>query len=431
MLEMNTLVQKEVTELPFETTKLFEAEDRDRVILAPYFANGYSEFIPPLFKLMGYTLVNLSPPTVEDAEVGLQFANNEVCYPATLVVGNIINALKSGKYRPEEVAVGITQTGGQCRASNYISLIKRALLQAGFKDIPVVAIATDVDPASQPGLQPNWKKNLKIFLYTLLFADALARMYYATLPREKVKGEARQLREAFIKKAIPLIETKNYKAILNLLAEATQTFTQAVHHKTLPKIGVVGEIYLKYNEFSHLNVLDWLAQQGMECVAPSLYNFFANSFVNQHINKKYHIDTLSIPPWVSDVIYKLVQGLVRKFDKICTPFPYYLPFSNIFHDAQLSEQIIHPAANFGEGWLIPAEIAAFAEQGVYNVISLQPFGCIANHVIAKGIEKKVKKIYPKMNLLFLDFDGGVSPANIHNRLHFLVENSLGTDETTH
>ncbi len=426
MLEMTNLQKREERNLPFETTKIFGIEDKHRTIIAPYFANTYSEFLPSIFKLAGYKLVNLPPPTAQDAELGLQFANNEVCYPATLVIGSVINGLKSGKYHTDEVAVAITQTGGQCRASNYISLIKRALIQSGFQDIPVVSIATDVDPTTQPGLQINFKKLIKITLYALLFADALSRMYYASVVREKEKGKAKALRQYYIEKAFPLIESKNYKAIVLLLNEAATAFNQIIVHKKLPRVGVVGEIYLKYNEFSHLNVLDWLAEQGLECIAPSLYNFFANSFVNQHINKKYHIKKTSTPTWVSDIFYKIMLLTVNKFNKACQPFPYYLPFSDIFHEAKLSEQIIHPAANFGEGWLIPAEIAAFAEQEIYNVISLQPFGCIANHVISKGIEKKVKKIYPKMNLLSLDFDGGVSATNIHNRLHFLVENSIKT-----
>ncbi len=431
MLEINTLTKSEKRDLPFETTKIFNIEDKRRTILAPYFANGYSEFIPVLFEHIGYRLENLPMPTAKDAEVGLQYANNEVCYPATLVIGNIINNLKSGRYNLDEIAIGITQTGGQCRASNYIALIKKALIASGYQDIPVISVATEVAAESQPGFQIAWKHNAKIFIYTLLFADALSRLYYASVAREKIEGGAKKLRNKYTNLAIPLIKEKKYSKLLDLLSDAAKEFQHSVHHKELPRVGVVGEIYLKYNEFSHLNVLDWLAKQQIECIAPSMYNFFANSFVNQHINKKHHIENLSVPTWVSDIIYKLVVRYVHRFNHACSAFPYYIPFSDIFHEAQLSEQIIHPAANFGEGWLIPAEIAAFAEQGINNVISLQPFGCIANHVIAKGIEKKVKKIYPKMNLLFLDFDGGVSPANIHNRLHFLVENCTKSHGTIH
>jgi predicted nucleotide-binding protein (sugar kinase/HSP70/actin superfamily) len=175
--------------------------------------------------------------------------------------------------------------------------------------------------------------------------------------------------------------------------------------------------------------LEWLAEQGVEVLAPSMYNFFVNSFVNRHINKKLNIkDIGKMPLFVSDALYKLVYAVVQKFDKVGRRFPYYRPFADIFHDAKLASRVINMTANFGEGWLIPAELASFAESGVYNAISLQPFGCIANHVISKGIEKKFKNVYPQMNLLFLDFDSSTSEANVFNRLHFMVENARQTNK---
>lgn len=130
-----------------------------------------------------------------------------------------------------------------------------------------------------------------------------------------------------------------------------------------------------------------------------------------------------MPTWVVKLLHTYVRHVVAKFDKICSPYPYYRKFSNIFNDEKLAGNILNTAANFGEGWLIPAEISNLAEHGVNNVVSLQPFGCIANHIISKGIEKKVKQIYPKMNMLCLDFDSSTSEANVYNRLHFMVENS--------
>jgi predicted nucleotide-binding protein (sugar kinase/HSP70/actin superfamily) len=172
--------------------------------------------------------------------------------------------------------------------------------------------------------------------------------------------------------------------------------------------------------------LEWLSDQGIEVVGPTMYNFFINSFVNNHVNKKLHIKEVGLPLFLSDTIYKIVYACAKRFDKIGSKFKYYRPFSDIFHDAKLASEIINLSANFGEGWLIPAELASFAESEVYDVVSLQPFGCIANQVISKGVEKRIKKIYPQMNLLFLDFDGGTSDANVYNRLHFMVENAKQT-----
>ncbi|MBR4454382.1 MAG: 2-hydroxyacyl-CoA dehydratase [Bacteroidales bacterium] len=411
-------------EIPYKTTLVYTEQQRYRTILAPYFAEGYSELLPPLFKLMGYNLVNLPMGDKACAELGLQYANNEICYPATIVVGSIMKALQSGKYDLNQVAVAMTQTGGQCRASNYLSLIKNALIAAGIENVPVVSIAFGNDMTNfQPGFQLNFKGCLKITLFGLLYADAISKLYYPALAREKEKGSAKRLREQYIQASIPYIEKKDHKSLLTLLRQAVDDFAAiTIPDDNIPVIGVVGEIYIKYNSFSHKHVLDWLSEQGIEVVAPSMYNFFINSFVNRHINKEQHIKPVNTPVWLSDGIYKIIFNYAKKVDKICKKYPYYRPFVDIFHDAKLASEIINMAANFGEGWLIPAELAAFGAAGINNAISLQPFGCIANHIISKGIEKRVKKLYPKMNLLALDFDAGTSEANIYNRLHFMIEN---------
>ena len=418
-------VNQPVRRLPVYTKK-----DRHRKILAPYFAEGYSEFLPSIFALMGYELINLPMGSKEAEETGLKYANNEVCYPNTLVVGSIIRELQSGKYKPEEVAVAITQTGGQCRASNYIAIIKDAMLSAGFDNIPVVSVAFgDTMMNEQPGFELKLKGNILITYYTLLYADCLSRLYHASVVREKEKGLAQQLRNKYTEAAFPIIARRDYRALPGLFKEAVREFSDAiVPNDHIPVIGVVGEIYVKYNSFSHKNVLNWLAEQGVEVIAPSMYNFFFNSFVNKHINKRLNIMEVDLPLFVTDTIYKLAYRVAKKFDAIGRQFRYYRPFADIFHDAKLASNVINLTANFGEGWLIPAELCSMAEQGVYNAISLQPFGCIANHIISKGIEKRIKSIYPKMNLLFLDFDASTSDANVFNRLHFMVKNAKDNNE---
>ena len=412
-------------DLPIRRLPVYTAGDRHRKILAPYFAEGYSEFLPSIFSLMGYELVNLPMGDKEAEEIGLKYANNEVCYPNTLVVGSILQALQSGKYDLDKTAVAITQTGGQCRASNYIAILKDALIAAGFDNIPVISVAFgDTMMNEQPGFELKLKGNILITYYTLLYADCISRLYYASVVREKEKGKAQELRQKYIEAAFPCIARRDHRALLRLFKQAIAEFDAAIEHRDdIPVIGVVGEIYVKYNSYSHKNVLNWLAEQGVEVVAPSMYNFFFNSFVNKHINKKLNIKEVDLPLFVTDSIYKLAYAVARKFDSVGKKFRYYRPFADIFHDAELASQVINLTANFGEGWLIPAELCSLAEQGVYNAVSLQPFGCIANHIISKGIEKRIKTIYPKMNLLFLDFDASTSEANVFNRLHFMVKNA--------
>lgn len=423
MVESLQFSRKQEVNKPYVTTPPFQAKDRKRTILAPYFAGGYSEFIPTLFKMSGYNLVNLPLGDKECVELGLQYANNEVCYPATIVVGSLLKALRSGEYDLSNTAVIITQTGGQCRATNYIMLIKKALVAAGFQDVPVLSLALGNTLANeQPGFELDLKGLALPTLHALLYADCLSRLYYAARPRELQPGIAKQLHQRYMERCFPLIEQRNYKGMKKLLGEAAQKFTSNIDgHKQLPQVGVVGEIYIKYNSFGHLNVLDWLADQGVEVIAPSIYNFFINSFVNQHINKQHHIKPVDTPLFVTDSIYKIIYRMAKGYDKICEGFPFYRPFADMFHDAELAARIVNMAANFGEGWLIPAEMSALAESGVKSILSLQPFGCIANHVISKGVEKKIREIYPELNMLFIDFDGGTSEANVFNRLHFLIK----------
>ncbi len=411
--------------LPFQTTRPFLEEDRQKTILAPYFAEGYSEFLPAAFKLAGYNLVNLPTGNQEAAEEGLKYANNDVCYPATIVVGSIMLALQSGKYDLKNTAVIITQTGGQCRATNYYSLLKNALVAAGMEYIPVLSFATGSGVHNtQPGFHIDYKKLGRIILHTAAYADALARLYYAAAPRELHKGAAARLRKQYIEAAFPLIEDNNHGAIKQLMRYAVQDFNRIIDPtKQVPVMGLVGEIYVKYNSFSHKHVTRWLVEQGIEIVPPSIIEFFSTTFVNNHANRELHIKKEKRPLWLTDALYRYIRHVVRQYDEICADFPFYRPSHSIFDIAEKSKQVISTAADFGEGWFLPGEICDLAENGVNNVISLQPFGCIANHIISKGIEKKIKSIYPKLNLLFLDFDSSTSEANVYNRLHFMVENA--------
>ena len=406
------------------TTKPFLPEDRRRTIIAPYFAEGYTEFIPTILAMAGYHVEPLPMGCQADAEEGLKDANNDICYPATIVIGSLLRALKSGKYDLSNTAVAITQTGGQCRASNYYALIKNALVAAGFAEVPVISVATGASIGNfQPGFEIPWRKIARPTIEALFYADALAKLYYPSAPREKVHGTARRLYDHYIAAAQPIIAARDYKALHRLLTEAVEEFKQAIDlHKQVPRVGLVGEIYVKYNAFSNLSVVQWLIDRGVEVVPPALSGFFSTSFPNAHINRKYHIKSMHTPLWVMSLGYKVLMRVAKQYDTLCADFPFYRRFEDIFTISRLSEQVIHPAADFGEGWFLPGEICALAESGVEKVVSVQPFGCIANHIISKGIEKRIKQTYPRLSLLFLDFDAGTSAANIYNRLHFLLEN---------
>ncbi|MCR5247294.1 MAG: acyl-CoA dehydratase activase-related protein [Paludibacteraceae bacterium] len=411
----------EATKKEFKTTPEFTVLDKNKKVLIPFFSEFHSPIIPPMFELMGYEVESLPPGTPESVKAGLQYANNEVCYPATLVVGDMIAALRSGKYDPNNIAFAVTQTGGQCRATNYIALIKKALLAAGYDNIPVVSISVMNTINEQSGFQPNIKKAIRPILHSVLFVEAIAKMYYATAVREKEEGKAKELKDKYMKKYVSISTSGDKKTILNLLREAANEFNAAASDKKVPRIGVVGEIFIKYNSFGNQHVVDWLVSEGIEPVIPSIIEFFSQYFPNAKFNRRNNLEKVSI--WrrmINNVLEKKLVSLLNEFDKAASAFRYYEKSADINHEMENAAKIVCPAAQFGEGWLIPAEFVSFAQRGINAAVSLQPFGCIANHVISKGIERKVKKMYPDMNLLFLDFDGGVSEVNVLNRLHFLA-----------
>ena len=414
---------KQPSDQPF-TTRPYVASDRRRVILAPYFAEGYSEYLPTLFGMAGYRFENLPMGSLADAEQGLREANNDICYPATIVVGSTMRALKSGRYNRDEVVVGITQTGGQCRASNYYSLIKDAMVRAGFADVPVVSVNMSATLAnSQPGFSIPWLKIWRTALYAMLFADSMLKLYYPSVVREVQPGKARKLYEHYTAEVQPLLAARDYRAILRLLSNAATDFASITHtDRQVPRVGIVGEIYVKYNSFSNQDAATWLVSRGIEVVPPALAPFFLKYFASVKVEKQNIRQRMPLPSGVLDAADRLLRSVTDKFEAACAAFPLFRPFENIHDVMRLATQVVNPAANFGEGWYLPGEICHLAESGVDKVVSLQPFGCIANHIISKGIEKRIKELYPTLSLLFLDFDSGTSETNIRNRLHFMLAN---------
>ncbi len=402
---------------------IFEEKDKDRIILSPLFSGIYSRLFPPLFKLCGYNLVTLPTTSNLTLEEGLKYTNNEICYPAITIIGDLISALKSGQYDRNKIAVGITQTGGQCRASNYLALIKKAMINAGFADIPIISVSMSNGLHHQPGFKIPWLKIMRKFLTSVIIADEFSKMYHSLVFREINKGESLRTLDTYMTKLENQLECKGgIDKLYDILAEGVQAFNAVeVKPGTFPKIGIVGEIYLKYNTYGNLNVIDWLNKQEIEVIQPSLLNFFIQDLVNVSVNKSANIDTLT---WkgklgVNVLTYILNKSLQRSH-KICSKFKFYSKYHDIKELAKKAGSFINLAHQYGEGWLIAGELGMFAQDQVYNVISVQPFGCIANQVISKGIEKKIKERYPKMNLLFLDFDAGTSEVNIFNRLYFMI-----------
>lgn len=400
----------------------FGEEDRKRTILAPFFSEDYSPYLQAVFKNAGYDFHILPKPDRESVNLGLQYASNDICYPGTLVIGDIIKALKSNSHDKGRIAVGITQTGGQCRASNYLSLIRKAMINAGFDDIPLISVTASGELVDQPGFRIPWLSKLRILLVTTLFSDCIAKMYYAVAVREKIRGQSLKTRQYYMERVAGDIVGSDYTGIYQLLERAVDDFNEIpVHTQAYPRMGIVGEIYAKYSAFANQDLVHWLMDQGIEPVIPPIIDYFIQDLVNYKENIKAGIRKRKFTDLMGIAVEWAVHTCSAKMKAVFSKFRFGLPFDDIKEVAEKASRILTMTHQFGEGWLIPGEIAAFAEQGIRHVISVQPFGCIANHIVSKGVEKRIKTLYPEMNLYFLDFDAGMSEANIRNRLHFMIE----------
>jgi predicted nucleotide-binding protein (sugar kinase/HSP70/actin superfamily) len=401
----------------------YTEKDKPKTILVPWFADFLSPFIPIVASLAGFKMENLPKSSKASADLGLEYGNNEVCYPSILILGDIIMALQSGRYDLDQVVVAITQTGGQCRATNYLAQIKAGLKNAGFGKIPVVAVSSGhVYQNEQEAFHIPYLKFLNTLIYAVLYADALQKMFSRLVIREKTKGDAKALFDFYIERGVEAVAAKDYHRLLKLLEQAVADFNQVdIYKRDFTRIGLVGEIFVKYNDYGQAHITEWLRSRGMEVSTPPILDFLMQYFVNSEVNARNHVERNSrLQRLLNPLFLKYLNRRIEAVEGIFRNFRLYEPTESIFTKAEYASEILDLSEQFGEGWMIAAEVSGYARHGVDRVVCVQPFGCIANHIVAKGIEKRLKKRYPRMNLLYLDIDGGMAEVNLQNRLHFLI-----------
>ena len=406
-------------------TRAYQKEDQNRTLIVPDFSPFCSPPIVRPFIDAGYDIVWLPPADRRSVDTGLKYANNEICYPGIITVGDLIKALQSGKYDLMRTAIGFSQTGGQCRATSYVGMIKKALVAAGFENVPVVTLSTNLQTLNE---QPGFEFNTKVYMYrafiSMAFTDALSDMYYSTVIRERNEGDAKRVADrylsAFMGGGIPAEK----KALLEALDEAVEEFNAIeVNDGQFPKVGIVGEIYVKYNTFSNNNAVEWLMKQGIEVVMPPFLEFFAGGLIHIQQKVKTNIARRDML-WLLTLLGKnILRGFLDEVHGIMKKYQRFRHHTDIDTIARNAQEILSLNHQYGEGWLIAGEIASFVKNGIPNVLCLQPFGCIANHIVAKGAEKKMRELYPQLNLLFLDADAGVSEVNFFNRMHFFLNHA--------
>ncbi|MCJ7435523.1 MAG: acyl-CoA dehydratase activase-related protein, partial [Anaerolineales bacterium] len=323
-------------------TRAYQREDRSRTLIVPDFSAFCSPAVVRPFIDAGYDIVWLPPADRESVNIGLKYANNEVCYPATITIGDLVKALQSGNYDLSKTAIGFSQTGGQCRASSYASLVKKAIIAAGFEEVPVVTLSTNFQILNE---QPGFEFNMKTYMYkaiiSMAFTDALSDMYYSTVIREKKKGEAKRVADQYLLGFMEGEIPTEKKGLLDALGRAVADFNAIeVDDKVYPKTGIVGEIYVKYNTFSNNNAAQWLMDQDVEVVMPTFLEFFASGIIHTEQSVKTNLSRRDLTWLLSLLGRKILRSYLNEVHDVMKHYRRFHHHTDIDDIAKNAEEIL-------------------------------------------------------------------------------------------
>lgn len=354
-------------------------------------------------------------------EEGLKYVHNDTCYPALLVIGQMIDALKSGKYDVHKTALIITQTGGGCRASNYIYLLRKALKKADLDFVPVISLNF-----SGLDFQPGFKITLNMLrkmLSALLYGDLLMDLSNQTKAYEVNDGEAMRLVDEWISKLSSLFkENKGYKAkdLEKYMVMITKDFAN-IKLKRTPKVkvGIVGEIYIKYSSLGNNNLEDFLKSQDAEVRVPGIMGFILYSIYNTIEDEKlYGIKGLKTK--LFKIAYRYMLNKEKMMNRIIKENSDFMVSEGFEALIEKAEKVIGLGTKMGEGWLLTGEIMELVDSGFKNVICTQPFGCLPNHIVGKGMVRKIKEYESDANIVAIDYDPSATSVNQENRIKLML-----------
>ncbi|MDY3712400.1 MAG: 2-hydroxyacyl-CoA dehydratase [Agathobaculum sp.] len=409
----------------YERPQFTEAMRESYTILVPNMLPVQLGLICRLMKNYGYNMELLDTEGPHIAEQGLKNVHNDTCYPALLVIGQLIDAIESGKYDIHKIALILPQTGGGCRASNYIHLLRKALEQRGYGFIPVISL-------NFSGLEDNpgfvlTKKMLIQIAYALLIGDLIMMVANQCRPYECVPGSTDKA-VGICMDAVAARFTGDrlvrYGEVKHLYRFVLEAFGKVRLDKTRSKkmVGIVGEIYVKFSPLGNNSLEKFLLAEGCEPVLPGLMDFCLYCIYNSVIDHDLYGRNAK-----TAILYKLVyqfvlgkQADIIRLMKKDGRFRPPMPFDEVRRKAQ---DIISPGVKMGEGWLLPAEMVELISEGVRNIVCTQPFGCLPNHIAGKGMIRKIREVYPEANIVAVDYDPGASKINQENRIKLMLSSA--------
>ena len=402
----------------YKRPPLFTKEMKRRhTIIAPQMAPLHFDLLQAAFRHSGYNFVVLTEQSREVVDAGLKYVNNDACYPAILVIGQLMRALDSGEYDLNNTSVMITQTGGACRATNYVGMLKKALADGGYEKIPVISLNV-VGMEKNPGFCLTPMLAIRAF-ESLIYGDALSRCLLRTRPYEIEPGSANMLYDKWNKRLCAGLKSPGIANFRRNLTQIVKDFL-ALPTRDIqkPRVGVVGEILVKYNPAANNDVVSLLESEGAEAVVPDLMGFIY--YICDHANSKKELLTVSGKRYTfSNWAISLLEWLQQPYIDSCkgTKFGAPMPIGKL---RTLVNGVVSTGNIAGEGWFLSAEMLELMHDGVNNIICMQPFACLPNHVTGKGVIGELRRRNPDSNIVAVDYDPGASEVNQINRIKLML-----------
>ena len=397
---------------------------REYTILIPNMLPIHFELIRQVLGTFGYKAEILKNEEHAVVEAGLKNVHNDTCYPAILVIGQFIEALNSGRYDTHKVALMLFQTGGGCRASNYVSLLRKALIKAGYDYVPVV-------PFSITGLErhPGFKLTLPLMrrlMYAVFCGDLMMSLYNQCRTVEKVPGESKRVLDDWTARMANLMKqgaNLKYRRVRECYAMIVRDFAAIERTGEKPiKVGIVGEIYVKFSSLGNNGLEQFLVDEGAEVCVPGFLDFCFYCIYNSIVDKELYRST-RLPLWMYRVAFDYAKKKQRDMIEAIEENSDFEPMTPIEKTIELIRGHINLGVKMGEGWLLPAEMLELYESGANNIVCVQPFGCLPNHICGSGMMKPLKQSRPDINIVAIDYDAGATRVNQLNRIKLMLSNA--------
>ena len=411
---------RKIESAAFERVEFTPEMRENYTILCPQMSPIHFELLAPALNSCGYNFEVLDNDNKSSVDIGLKYVNNDACYPSLMVVGQIMSAVLSGKYDLHKTAIVITQTGGGCRASNYIGFIRRALTKAGLEYIPVISI-------SAQGLESNsgFKYSLPMLkkaMQAVVYGDVFMNVVYRTRPYEKVPGSVNALHEKW--KNICIRQLKKDKVTMREFNKNIRSIVKEFDEIELldikkPRVGIVGEILVKFMPAANNYLVDLLEAEGAEAVMPDLMGFLLYCAENANFKKDY-LGASKKSAFINNSVIKLLEWFRKGAKQALKESKRFTPPATIQETANLAKDLVSLGNQTGEGWLLTGEMIELIHNGAGNIVCCQPFACLPNHIVGKGVIKELRAAFPEANIIAVDYDPGASEVNQLNRIKLML-----------